>query len=78
MKGYMAGVPNLEDVPKGVGGTYSASESRVQGTTGKLRELSGILTNKTVSLKGNVYVTCVRSAMTYGSETWAMNSEQME
>ena len=29
-----------------------------------------------LKLKGKVYVTCVRSAMVYGSETWAMNVEQ--
>ena len=29
-----------------------------------------------LKLKGNMYVTCVRSARVYGSETWAMNVEQ--
>ena len=29
-----------------------------------------------LKLKGKVYVMCVRSAMVYGSETWAMNVEQ--
>ena len=44
----------------------------------KFKELSGILTRKEVSLelKGKLYVTCVRSAMVYGSETWAMTTEQ--
>ena len=27
-------------------------------------------------LKGKLYVTCVRSAMVYGSKTWAMMVEQ--
>ena len=44
----------------------------------KFRDLSGILTSKKVALrlKGKVYGACVRSAMIYGSETWAMDTEQ--
>ena len=40
--------------------------------------MSGILTGKEVSLKlkCKVYMTCVRSAMVYGSDTWTMNVEQ--
>ena len=29
-----------------------------------------------LKLNGKLYATCVRSAMIYGSETWAMNVEQ--
>lgn len=69
----------LGDMLNGDGGANSASVSRVRCAWGKFRELSGILTRKEVSLKlkGKVYVTCVRSAMVYGSETWAMNAEQI-
>ena len=44
----------------------------------KFRDLSGILTNKKVALrlKRKVYGACVRSAMIYGSETWAVDTEQ--
>ena len=46
---------------------------------GKFRELSGILTRKDVlmKIKGKVYLTCVRSAMLYGSETQTINAEQI-
>ena len=39
-----------------------------------------VLTGKYVSFKleGKVYVTCVSSAVVYGSETWSMNAEQIE
>ena len=42
---------------------------------GKFRELSGILTRKDVplKLKEKVYMTCMKSAVVYGSETWDMN-----
>ena len=48
----------------------------------KFKEFSGILTRKLGGVfkaereSVQVYVTCVRSAMVYGSETWAMNVEQ--
>ena len=44
----------------------------------KFRDLSGILTSKKVALrlKGKVYGACVRSEIIYGSETWAMDTEQ--
>ena len=46
---------------------------------GRNRELSGVLTSKKVALrlKGRVYAACVRSAMLYGSETWAANIKQV-
>ena len=56
----------------------SSSVARVRCVCRKLKEFSGVLTRKEVSLKlkGKMYVTCVRSAMVYGSETWAMNVQQ--
>ena len=63
----------------GGGGVDSASVARVRCAWRKFKELSGILTRKEVPLKlleGVLYVTCVRSIMVYGSETWAMNVEQ--
>ena len=60
------------------GGAESASVVRERCAWQKFRELSSILTAKYVSLKlkGRVYDTCVRSAMLFGSETWAMKDEQ--
>ena len=67
----------LGDMLDGGGGENSASVARVRCAWGKFRELSGILTRKEVSLRlnGKVYVACARSAMVYGSETWAMTVE---
>ena len=62
----------------GEGGSDSAVITRVRCGWNKFRELSGILTHRNVSrkVKGKMYATCVRSVMIYGSETWALNSEQ--
>ena len=56
-----------------------ASINRVRSGWKKFRELSGMLTNKKVALrlKDRVYAACVRSAILYGSETWAANTEQV-
>ena len=43
----------------------------------KLREVSGILTRKDLPLKLKVYVICVWGPMKYGSESCAMNAEQI-
>ena len=68
----------LSDMLNGGGGANSASVARVGCAWRKFKELSGILTRKEVSLKlkGKLYVMCVRSAMVYRSETWAMMVEQ--
>ena len=68
----------LGDVLSGEGGSNSASIGRVRCGWKKFRDLSGVLTNKKVALKlkGKVCGACVRSAMIYGSETWAMDTEQ--
>jgi len=46
----------------------------------KFRELAPILTHKGASLtiKGKVYESCVRSAMIYESETWAVKTEHIQ
>jgi len=68
----------LGDMINANGGAESASVVRARCAWQKFRELSSILTAKYVSLKlkGRVYDTCVRSAMLFGSETWAMKAEQ--
>jgi hypothetical protein len=56
------------------GGAENASRVRIRSAWKKFRELSPILTERGASLKlkGKVYSACVRSALTYGSETWPM------
>jgi len=51
------------------GGETSTPMARVLCASGKLTELSRNLMRKDVSLKlkGNVYVTCLRNAMVFGS-----------
>ena len=69
---------NLGNMLNGGGGGNSASMARVHCAWRKFKELSGTLTRKEVSfkLKEKLYVTCVRNAMVYGSEMWAMMAEQ--
>ena len=61
----------------GGGGANPASVARMRCAWRKFKELSGILTMKEVSfkLKEKLYVTCVKSAMVYGSETWNITAE---
>ena len=51
---------------------------RVQCGWNAWRKLTGVLCDKKISarLKGKVYKTAVRPAMTYGSETWAIKKAQ--
>ena len=55
------------------GGCEFAAITRARTAWGKYRDLLPILSSKSVALKtkGRVYDTCVRSAMLYGSDTWA-------
>jgi hypothetical protein len=59
------------------GGVDSVVTTRVRCAWNKFRELAPFLTAKRVSLqvKGKVYESCVRSCMTYGSETWPLKVE---
>ena len=68
----------LGDVINADGGVESASVARIRCAWKKFRELLPILTGRGVSLKlkGQVYAACVRSAMLYGSETWAIKADQ--
>ena len=67
----------LGDMLNADGGVDLAVTTRVRGGWRKFRELMPFLTSKAPSLrmKGQVYSACVRSAMTYGSETWALRVE---
>jgi hypothetical protein len=59
------------------GGAAEASRMRVKCGWKKFSELSHILRMRGASLKmkGQIYSACVRSVMTYGSETWPMKVE---
>lgn len=61
------------------GDVNTAVTARMRCAWKKFRELSPILSAKKVSLavKGKIYVSCVRSCMLYGSETWAVKAEQV-
>ena len=62
------------------GGFEEALRMRVKCAWNKFRELSPILPLKGASLKlkGKIYMTCVKSVMVYGSETWAMKVDDMQ
>ena len=66
----------LGDMISADGGADSAVVTRVRSAWKKFRELSPILTQKgaSVTLKG-AYMSCVRSCMIFGSETWPMKAE---
>jgi len=61
------------------GGAGNSSRVRVSCAWKKFRELSPILTRRGASLrlKGKIYCACVRSVMTYSTETWPMKNEDL-
>jgi hypothetical protein len=67
----------LGDMINADGGADSAVVARVRCAWKKFRELAPILAHKGASLaiKGKLYVSCVRSCMIYGSETWPVKAE---
>jgi hypothetical protein len=67
----------LGDMLDAEGGAELAVATRVRCAWKKFREMSPFSTSKGVSvkMKGKVYLSCVRSCMIYGSETWPMKKE---
>ena len=61
----------LGDTLDGDGGADLAATSRIRNGWMKFRELLSFLTSRAPPLKmnGRVYASCVRSSVTYGSET---------
>jgi len=61
------------------GDADAAVEARIRIGWNKFRQLVPLLTNKDVSLtmRGRLYTSCVRSSMLYGSETWPVRKENM-
>ena len=70
----------LGDTISAGGGCESAAITRARTAWGKYRDLQPILSSKNVALrtKGRVYDTCIRSAMLYGSETWAPRKTEVD
>ena len=69
----------LGDMISAGGGAEASSVSWVRSGWKKFRELLPLLTSRVFSLKtkGQLYAACVRSAMVYGSETWAAKEDDM-
>jgi hypothetical protein len=69
----------LGDTISAGGGAEAATIARIRCGWGKFRELMPILTMKRfpLLLKGKVYDACVRSAMTYASETWPVKMDDI-
>ena len=61
----------LGDTLDGDGGADLAATARIRNGWMKFRELLPFLTSRAppLEMKGRVYASCVRSSMTYGSET---------
>ena len=62
------------------GGVEEAARARVRCAWAKFKELSPILTARGASyrIKGKICKACVQSALTYGTETWAMKKANLQ
>ena len=71
--------PYLGDTLNAGGGCDSAIAGRCCAAWGKFRKLLPLLTSRHISPKsrGQVYSSCVRSAMLHGSETWGPNASEL-
>ena len=61
------------------GGARESSVARTRSGWKKFRELLPILTSRVLSMttKGKIHESCVRSVMLYGSETWGVKEEDL-
>ena len=59
------------------GDADAAVKTRIRTGWNKFRQLVLLLTNKDISLivRGRLYISCVRSSMLHGSETWPVRKE---
>ena len=64
----------LGDMLSTDGGADAAVTARIRKGWSKFRELAPFLTSRSTppKMKGTVYSACVRTCLTYGSETWAL------
>ena len=71
---------HLGDTLGAGGGVEEAARARVRCAWAKFKELSPILTARGAShrIKGKIYKACVQSALTYGTETWAMKKANLQ
>ena len=64
------------------GGVEEAARARVRCAWAKFKELSLILRARgqgaSYRIKGKIYKACVQSALTYGTETWAMKKVNLQ
>ena len=66
------------------GGVEEAARARVRCAWAKFKELSPVLTRgasyrgASYRIKGRIYKACVQSALTYGTETWAMKKANLQ
>ena len=67
----------LGDMLDGTGSAESSVICRIQCGWKKFRELLPLITNRAIPLKvrGQMYNSCVRSVILYGSETWPVKME---
>ena len=70
----------LGDVVQGNGGCEMAVGRRIGLAWAKFKELAGVVTAKDIPnvMKGQIYRTCIRPAMLYGSETWPVRKIEEE
>ena len=70
----------LGDMISAGGGACASAVARVRNGWRKFRDLLPLLEARGLSLlvKGRIYDACVRSAMVYASETWAIKEEDIQ
>ncbi len=69
----------LGDMISAAGGAGYSSVARIRSGWKKFRELLPLLTSRVFShhMKGRIFEACVRSVMLYGSETWAVKTDDL-
>ena len=69
----------LGDTVHADGGADEAVVARIRKGWSNFKELLPFLTDKyiTLAVRGKVYEACVRNAMLYGSETWAVRKSDV-
>ena len=67
----------LGDVISTEGGTQEPVTSRIRSALKKFKEISNVICGRSISLKvrGTLYKSYVRNALTYGAECWVLKTE---
>ena len=60
------------------GGSEKAVRARVSAAWGKWRDLSGVISDKTMprKLKIKLYMTVIRPVLLYGAESWTVRKNE--